>query len=339
MNIQTLDWSPPAHPPADPSPLLQHLAPAFASAIAALWPSPHEQILTASAARRHLVCLWLDRGRPAVGVDLILALPTRRLLPRILPNPPAGMAAALGKLGEVAWQPADYGLLIDRLNEPEAAKVLRHAQAISPAQVRRLSLLPPALVAARVGRLALDEDRAVLIGEALSAIERGQGADAAAAAAARWGQAKSIKALFRVAEADIEPPVAAPPFPGSPRLTALASKEALHEAGIRFRNCLGDMVPYASEGSSAYYIWGGPPEVAVEIARDRIFGWRLAQAKLPRNEPVPQQVRNEIVEELREWGVHCGRDAWSLCRELHRAQTMRFSREQVDLWLNEVFGD
>ncbi len=336
MNIQTLGWSP-TKTSAEPSPLLRHLTGDFAPALAALWPAPHEAILTAPAARRHLVCLWLDRGCAGVERNLILALPVRRLLPRILVAPPAGLAPVLAKLGEVAWSAADYSLLLDRLAEPEAAKVLRHAEGITPAQVRRLSLLPPALVAARVGRLALDEDRAVLIGDAFAAIRQAQGEAAAEEAAARWGQARSIKALFQAAKADIEGPVPPPPYPGSERLRPLATKQALHEAAARFRNCLGDMVPYASEGASAYYEWPGPPAVAVEITRDRIFGWRLAQAKLARNHAVPAVVRDEIVAELRDWGVHCGRSAWDLSGSLHRARSARYNLERVDAWLEEVF--
>ena len=54
----------------------------------------------------------------------------------------------------------------------------------------------------------------------------------------------------------------------------------------------------------------------VEIARDHLFGWRLEEARVAGNAPVPQAERDAIVSELALMGVHVGRSGWELDRAL-----------------------
>jgi hypothetical protein len=70
----------------------------------------------------------------------------------------------------------------------------------------------------------------------------------------------------------------------------------------------------------------------VEIYRDPVFGWRLDQARIAGNDPVPEPMRTAIVEELRALGVHVGRAAWELESALEEAHKPKFklpSREAV----------
>ena len=323
----------------DPTPLLIHLAGEFAERIAGLWPAPHAEIVTAPAARRHLICLWLSFDRTGPGADLILDLPLRRILPTVIANSPPGLVGVLGRLGEVAWSGLDYRLLIDRMGEPATAKILRHSRLVTPGQVQRLSLLPPSMIAAGVGRLALDGDRAILLTEAFDAIRRNQGDTAATDAATRWGRIAGLKAVFDAALHDLNSEVPAPPFPGTQRLKPLASKADLRDAAARYHNCLRNMIPYASDGDYAYYEWLDAPGAALELNRDRLFGWRLSQARLDRNRTVPQSMRDEIIAELRGLGVHVGRSAWDIENALRRANRGDFRLQGTEAVIEELFTD
>ncbi len=328
-----------AHVVGDPTPLLVHLAGEFAERIAGLWFAPHAEIVTAPAARRHLICLWLTFDRSGPGADLVLDLPLRRILPAVLTSPPPGLVGLLGRLGEVAWSALDYRLLIDRMGEPATAKILRHSRLVTQGQVRRLGLLPPPMIAAGVGKLALEGDRAMLLTEAFEAILGLQGDVIATEAATRWGQAGSLKAVFDAALHDLNPEIPAPPFPGTPRLRPLASKADLRDAAARYHNCLRNMIPYASEGDYAYYEWLGAPGAVLELHRDRLFGWRLSQARLDRNRTVPEPLREEIMAELRGLGVHIGRSAWDIENALRRAARPGFSLQGTQAVIEDLFTD
>ncbi|MGZ3275077.1 MAG: hypothetical protein ACXWKY_17085 [Caulobacteraceae bacterium] len=305
--------------PAPASPLLTHLAGGFAPAIAALWPAPHTPFLVAEASRRHLLCMALaDAGHGPVAARAILERPLKQAVRAALGDPPLGLCRALGRLGEQAWTEAEYADLRRVLTLRGSAKMLRHSQAIDRARVRTLARLPDALLDKGTALLLADEACAGLLAEAFDALVRRDGAAAADSMAARWSQTPDLVALADAVRLDLEPEPPPPPFAGNERLRPLADKAAILNAADRYRNCLRDQIHWASNGDSAFYEWLGEPSIVLEITRDRLHGWRLDQARLADNKPVPLDARGPLVDTLRSMGVHVGRSVWDLSNALRR---------------------
>jgi hypothetical protein len=317
-----------------PSSLLRHLVGDFAPRVAGLWPQPHAPFLTAPPERRHLVCIALGRagGRPlAFDAAALLEAPLNEATALVVADPPAGLRRALQRLGEEAWCGLHYEALLALLACPVRAKTLRHAQTIRPATMEALAALPQSLVRAGVGtRFALTADQARLLAETWDAVLLRRTPEDAAHEALRWGQCGSAKALFDNARDSMHPEFPEPPFSGSARLAPLATKAALREAAIRYRNCLRWRMANASRGQAAYYEWKGPPGVVVEIWRDDTFGWRLDEAKLADNESPPAAVREAINAELRSWGVHVGRSGRQIISDLEDACDVGFEQGSIE---------
>ncbi|MDB5432471.1 MAG: hypothetical protein JWP35_3587 [Caulobacter sp.] len=313
-------WTTKASPPAElgsATPLLTHLTGAFAARIAGLWPQPHAVFVTATAERRHLVCIALTRG--ALSVDLadgLLHWPLRRAIKVALPDAPEGLARALGVLGETAWGESAYRELLAMLAEPEAAKRLRHAATVTPEAVAALAATPLPLLRAGLDRLGLSDGQLGIVREAWDVIVARDGEAAAAAAAARWGAARSPSLLRERIGDDLVPPLPPAPLPGGSSLRPLATKAAMTEAASRYRNCLVSQIPNAAEGDAAYFEWTPAPGAIVEVRRDRLYGWILTQARLAGNASVPEPMQGAICAELKALGVHVGRPAWQLDQQL-----------------------
>lgn len=323
----------PAEPlrPAPPSPLLTHLAGEFAPAIAALWPEPHAPFLTAAAPRRHLLCLALaEAGSEPLATRVILERPLKHAVPAALRHPPAGLCRALGRLGEQAWTATEYAGLVRLLALRGSAKLLRHSPAIDRARAAALARLPDALLDHGPALLLVDEASAALLAEAFEALVRRDGAAAAGVIAAGWSQAPNLAVLADAVRLDLEPEPPAPPFAGTERLRPLADKAAILDAAARYRNCLRDQICWASNGDSAFYEWIGEPSAVLEITRDRLYGWRLDQARLADNKPVPLEARGPLLEALREMGVHVGRSVWDLSNALRRLGQAPVAPERPD---------
>lgn len=324
---------------AGPTPLMTLLAGEFAHRAARLWPAPHVEFVTASAARRHLVCMAFTLGRDVAALrETLLRGRLRRAIPTVLGDLLPGLERALTRMSEVSWAAADYRALLRLLAEPRAAKVLRHAPALEADLVRRLAALPPPMGDAVDLALELNAEGVAVLEEAYAALRFRDGATAAEAAAARWARTRSAKALFEAVRDDLAPEPLAPPHPGTPRLRPLATKRALRSAARLYRNCLADRAPYAATGWSAYYEWEGPPGAIVEITRDHVFGWRLEEARAAHNAPVPEAVRDEIVSELALMGVHVGRSGWELHRALSPDIGVRWPLRPAGDAVLEAFG-
>jgi hypothetical protein len=310
---------------AEPSPLLIHLAGEFAPRVAALWRAPHAAFLTATADRRHLVCLALARsdGQTLTSskADTLLELALSKAIATVSPQAPQGLKRALAHMGERAWSAADYQALWRTLGQDTLAKPLRHATTITPDLVHALATLPEPLAKAGVGDFGLSGVQARLLAETFALIAQRQGPDAAQAAAMRWSGAKSAKRLFEMVNEDVLPEPPAPPFPGTERIRPLATKAEIRGAAGRFGNCLRGEIGRAASGDTAFYEWLGPPGAVVEIWRDPLFGWRLSEAKLARNDAVPVTARDAIVAELKRMGVHVGQTYWQVQNALNAAHT------------------
>lgn len=336
-------WTTKASPPATtgaPTPLLKHLTGAFADRIAGLWAAPHAVFVTADAPRRHLVCLALTEGPLNVETaDGLLHWPLRRAVKVAFPNGPEGLGRALDVLGEVAWSEDEYRALKAMLAEPEAAKRLRHAGAITPAQVLALAETPLPLLRAGLDRLGLDAGQMAIVREAWDIVERRDGPARAAEAAARWGAARSPSILRERIGDDLTPPIPPPPLPGTDKLRPITGKAALREAGQRFRNCLATYIPAVADGESAIYEWLPAPGAAVEIRRDRLHGWTLQQARLAGNATVPEETQAAIIAELKAMGVHVGRAAWALDQQLEWGLVHGHGHYRLDDYLRGLFTD
>lgn len=323
-----------------PTSLLKLVAGEFADHIAAVWPEPHAAFLSAPAARRHLACVGF-----AVGADVpalaaaILGARLRHVIPAVVRNAPAGFERVLGKLGELAFDAEAYRLLLRLLGRPAPAKVLRHAERIDESLVRRLAGLPePMEGAVRLAR-DLTPEGVTVLREAYDALRFRDGAAAAEAAATGWAHARSAKALFEAVRDDLTPEPSPPPHPGTARLRPLATKAAIKDAARRYRNCLADRTAHAAAGWSAFYEWDGPPGVIVEVSRDHVFGWRLDEARIADNGPVPEAARDELASQLALMGVHVGRSGWQLDRLLREDVGRGYRFWSIDEDVAEAFGE
>lgn len=327
-------------PVAEASPLLTFITGEFAPALAALWPAPHVEILTAPAQRRHLVCLALALDVPAgkaLAGDL-LAGSLKRGLRQVSPGGPAGLERALGRLGERGWTRDDYRVLLRLLAERRAAKILRHAEVITVEQVRAVATLPDALLDAGAGGLPLTAHAAAILAECFDALSRRDGESTANERARRWLQTAN-SSPFDLAAEDTDPELPPPPFPGTSRLSPLASKAAVADAAKRYNNCLRSSIASCANGNSAIYEWLGPPSAVLSIYPDRLFGWALDECRLAANEPVPEPHRSQIIEALRGMGVHVGRSTWQVCDALREAREETFRLVPVETQIRELFGD
>jgi hypothetical protein len=187
------------------SPLLRLIAPAYADVLAALWPAPHTPFVTAPTARRHLICLMLatETGRGAAAdVDLLLAASLRKAVRLVLDPAPEGLGRALERLGEIAWAPEDYRVLIALLADPKPAKTLRHAERIDPIQVRTLGALPRPLRDAGGAAVRVGAAQANLLAEAHALLARRLPEAVLAERIAVWTRAPNAKALFNLVADD-----------------------------------------------------------------------------------------------------------------------------------------
>jgi hypothetical protein len=331
-----------ARPTDVASPLLRLIAPAYAEVLAALWPAPHTPFVTAPTARRHLICLMLatetDR-RAAVEVGLLLEAPLRKAVRLVLDPTPDGLTRALERLGEIAWAPEDYRVLLDLLADPKPAKTLRHAVQIDPAQVRTLGALPRPLRDAGGVAVRVSAAQAKLLAEAHALLSRRLPEAILAERVVVWTRAPTAKTLFNLVADDFRRELPKPPHPGTERLRPLETVTAIRDAARRYRNCLANYVDSAVDRRCAIYEWLPAPGAVIELTPDSYFGWRLDQARLENNKSVDETTRVAIVDELRGMGIHVGRSAWQIRHALERAGSPGFELESEDAAIADYFTD
>jgi hypothetical protein len=325
----------------EPSPLLRHLAGEFAPRVAGYWPAPHAAFLTAPAPRRHLVCLALTgaKGHALSEPDQLLELSLGKAVTAHVPQPPAGLKRALEHMGEQAWAEADYKRLLVVLDRGGSAKALRHADHLAQTHVRALADLPQPLLQARVGEFGLSEQQALLLSEAYALLIDKQGAEASQAILLRWAGATSAKTLFPRVMDDLWPELPQHPFPGTVKLVPLATKVAVRDAALRYRNCLRYQMRYAVTGESAFFEWTEGAGAIVRIWHDPFYGWRLCEARMARNAAVPPAIREAIKAELSSMGVHVGRPYWQLENALESAHEPGFVMPDAKEAVDEMFTD
>ena len=311
--------------------------------LAALWPAPHAPFVTATAARRHLICLMLTAepwGGPPIDVTRLMDLPMRKAIRLALEGvAPEGLRRALEHLGEIAWAPEDYRALVHLLVDPAPAKTLRHAEAITPDLVRALAALPADL--REIGGVALrvTPAQAALLAEAHAVLTKRLTPALLAQRVAAWGHVPTPKALFAFGGRGLPPRTAAAAASGHRAPEAAGDGGRHRDAARRYRNCLANYVDHAVDQQSAIYEWLPAPGAVVELTPDAFFGWRLDQARLENNRSVYEATGDAIIAELRGMGVHVGRSAWQIRRALERAASPKFELETIDAAIADYFTD
>ena len=293
------------------TPLLAHLAGAHAPAIARVWPAPHVEFLTLSAARRHLAaiglkCVRADEAAPLRG--LIERAPLRDALAFALRPVPRGLARALTLMGETLWAEAEYDALLALLMEPNGNLVLRHLAAINPDVVARLAALPEELRAARIVENTQTAYAASVLGEAYAAARYINPKRPERDLVLAWSRAASAEALMRGAIDALKPDRFGRigPAPDLPkpyrRLTGRAPVEA---AALRFRNCIAGYLWELAADELAIFTWDGEPAAVVALKRD-VGGWRFAEALAEENAPLPERVLLAMAADMERAGVRVG---------------------------------
>jgi hypothetical protein len=321
-----------------PSPLLKHLAGEAAEALAGVWPPPHAAYLAATSSRRHLIGMALAHGVTLDAASAVLEAPIRRAIALLLPDAPPGLKRALEKMGETGWPLVSYRRLLQLLHQPDAAKALRHAVALDPAEVDGVAGLPEPLLEAGLGRFRLSLEFAETAHDCFAAIVERDGHERAEALVLEWGRARSAEALFKRVEEDLLAEPVPAPFPATLKVRWLGTKAEIRDAARRYQNCLVDYLDHTASGQVVFGEWLEKPGAIVQLSRDPVFGWRLAEARGPGNEVLAEKVRDAVRTELGKIGVRVGRSGRDL---KYAAQRGANGEVRPDHWEEDhdgVFG-
>ncbi len=308
------------------TPLLRFLAGAYAEDIARIWPAPHEGFLALPAARRHTAAVLIRTPLGDAGSELDL----RRAIERgkdsriasliMAKQDMPGLMKAFGKMGEVLWSEKEYWSFLELFGAPNAARVLRHLEALSPQGLAPLAALPECLreasIVEAVGNLPAATDLAAALGLAV----RIRGEHARRKIAQRWVRAEDRRRLFDMAIEDLNPdlfrlvepaPVLGPPF------ERIENRKQLNAVAHEFANCLRDFTNDIAIGRMVVYVWRGNPNAVVALNWDAA-GWRLAEAESKGNSGLDDAVIREIAGAVEQAGGRLGPAVGTLAKRLHQ---------------------
>jgi hypothetical protein len=245
----------------------------------------------------HLISLGLAHLNPPVPPDigrLLVRGSMRQVLDRVLGQRPAGMRRVLRRLPVQVLRRANYRRLVSLLADPEAAKVLHHADEIDDTAIWVLGELPQSL--RRPLAFALPGWPRKLNGLTDSLqflVCRGIAANvnelvARLATVTTWPQ---LVAMVEFWVSMLPLPEAMPPVSvGKARRLDLV--EEVYSLGRAWRNCLSIYCRAIDDGRCAVYLWeDGEQPAACLVRRHGRLGWFLDEVKGPQNsEAQPDQV-------------------------------------------------
>ena len=305
------------------TPLLVFIAGGFADAVAQLWPAPHAEFFALPAARRHAAAIALaDQATRRIGpgeLRRLIEYQRDAIVAEALAGDQAqGLMRALAKAGETLWEPHDYVVFLRLLAEPMANEVLRHLDVVRPVAFAPLAELPPALRSAAVVRSLPTRAAAADLARAFAIAVRMRQPDASARLARRWGSGGDTRAVFQRAQEDLTPDAFrmvdhAPALP-SP-FTRVVNRKQLEALALEFQNCLADHAARIADGRMAVYAWRADVAAAIALNWDAA-GWRLAEAKAPRNIDLEESQLRELVRILDAAGVRTGPSVQTLTARL-----------------------
>jgi hypothetical protein len=261
-------------------------------------PSLLADLFGISRPRMHLIALALahldPQETPEIG-PLLVRGSVRQVLDRVLAQRPAGFKRVLSHLPGAVLQRENYLRLVGLLEDPEAAKVLHHADKIDDAAVRVLADLPQPLRLPLTAAVPGWSDKLDGLADGLRfLVSRGVAPSfdevVADLSVTQYGQ---LAAKFGDWVDGLPLPESMPPPIVGParRLDRSGDVCAL---GKRWKNCLADYVPAIDAGECAVYFWENTEMPAVCLVRRHgRLGWFLDETKGPRNadlEPGPLEI-------------------------------------------------
>jgi hypothetical protein len=216
-----------------------------------------------------------------------------------------GIRRAVEHMPNQVLKKESYRRLVSLLDDPESAKLLRHAGEIDDGLLKRIGEFPPPLrhllpfvekvlrgwlhgftdglrfIAARTGR---DFDELVL---SLAELKQPQ---------------QFIAALQAIAE---EMPLPETTPPGRIALARrLDSPSEVRALGDSWGNCLANYVRPIDDGNCAVYLWEGKLPAAGLVRRRGRFGWFVGQVLGPRNSVPNEGDSKPIYDAFAEAGVY-----------------------------------
>ncbi|MEO1014670.1 MAG: hypothetical protein AAFX08_05720 [Pseudomonadota bacterium] len=315
------------------------LQPDFADARRALggaygWLTPHlaviasvnadfaRRVLIIDRAEAHFIALAValmgpDGATPArvAGFGARLGRVSRdKALADAAPAAPRGLASLSGRLVGGVWRPATYRRLASLMDDPQAAKTLRHMKRVSRRDVRALSRLPDGY---RVGAVVEVVARKGHLPTVLFAIDlvrrvRADVCDRDILASLKSMDPKDVGAWIDrhyEAAAFPAPPVAGDiSVAGGGRLRALTNHREMVEAGQALSNCARTYAMATLKGEAylyRYVVHRGHrdwPGAMAEVRRAPGAGWVAVSALGASNEPLRPVTRMALVAAFREAG-------------------------------------
>ncbi len=297
------------------------IAGAFTAHVTQIWRGPRVgEYLTANDTRRHVWHAWFSSERVgfkdqnAASAELAYKHLTfsrsKDLIAEGFGETPNGVVRALGQLGAKARSPQIYRALIRIMSQGGVgAKYFRHASELPDELIKGVDTLPPGVEAK--SSVALFKEGRVpgqLLGYFTWTLGRLKPFYNAEAADRIISAAKPLEALR---SAILALPFPEPPSPGSSLLQPVRSYEELHRVASTFRNCLANptraerAVVRVLNGYGYFYHWVGDEPALLCFQQLGRLGWYLREVRGPRNSPVSDRVRDEIVRHLTELPPLC----------------------------------
>jgi len=266
-----------------------------------------------------------------VFVHEIGALKVRHFLKRWAPDAPRGLEAVLPKLEATAWEPTFYRRLLGlMMQSPAALKTLRHAPLVTRGLLEALEMMPERLRGPSTMRWIGDAWLARLACEAIALADHLRAGDRKAdrcddALVERLGRAKSRERFFAMLVDELRPTELIAPVVETELLRPLRTVGEVKDAGLRFRNCLGDCVKEAVFGTSAFVEWRGDEPAVMELIHEGAAGWQLVAVLGVGNRQPSTMTLRKVRDALQAQGVRTGFGAQHLFAELESVQ--RIERE------------
>jgi hypothetical protein len=228
---------------------------------------------------------------PEIG-PLLMRASERQVLNQVLGQPPVGIRRVLRNLPDAVLSRENYRRLVDLLVDPEAAKILHHADRIDELTIRVLAELPQKLRKPLAFALADWPHKLDGLTDSLQfLVSHGVGSNvdelvAQLATVTTWPQLAAM-VEFWVSRLPL-PETVPPAMVGNGR--RLDQVDAVCSLGRAWRNCLASYGCAIDAGSCAVYLWEDAERpAACLVNRHGRLGWLLDEVKGPRNSEVDRQ--------------------------------------------------
>jgi hypothetical protein len=265
--------------------------------------------------RMHLIALalaHLNEFSPDLGIFLVSGS-VRAITEKILGRYPTGLKRAVGHLPWSVLAPENYRRLVELLADPEAAKLLHHAQSIDNSTIKTLHGLPDPLrnpfileaLECHDGASGFLDGLRLLVSRGASSSFDTLVCDLASAS--RLGLRTLLVRLKNLVEG-LSLPINLPPMRVG-KAIRLDQAVSIRSLAKSWHNCLANYVEDIDAGKCAVYIWkdSSAPAVCL-VQRHGRLGWFLDQVKGPRNADIEPKRLAEIRSTFSAIGIPPDRD-------------------------------